>query len=260
MITPSAATGGTFTAGNYAISYVAANLTVNQAPLTITASPQSKVYGQTMSFGAGSTQFTPGGLQNGETVGSVTLAVNNNGGAATALVSGSPYTITPSGATGGTFAAGNYAISYVAANLTVSQAPLTITANPQSKVYGQTMSFGAGSAQFTPSGLQNGETVGSVTLAVNNNGGAGTAAVSGSPYTITPSGPIGGTFAAGNYAITYVTGNLTITQVAVERSRQRTQNKAYGRTLNFGSRARWFTPGRLTGRGDSSWVGDTCGQ
>ncbi len=121
----------------------------------MTANPQSKVYGQTLVFGSGSTQFTSSPLQNGETIGSVTMSVNNNGGAATALVSGSPYTITPSAATGGSFTAGNYAITYVAGSLTVSQAPLTITANPQSKVYGQTLGFGGGSTACASGGLQN---------------------------------------------------------------------------------------------------------
>ncbi len=103
----------------------------------------------------------------------MTLSVNNSGGAATAPVTGSPYTITPSVATGGTFAAGNYAITYATGNLTVNAAALVVTANPQSKTYGQTLAFGAGSTLFGNSGLQNGETIGTVTLSVNNNGGEG---------------------------------------------------------------------------------------
>ena len=98
--------------------------------------------------------------------------------------------------------------------LNVTAAPLTITASAQSKTYGQTVVFGSGSALFTSSGLQNGESIGSVTLAVTGNGGAVTAPVSGSPYTITPSAATGGTFTAGNYAITYDTGTLTIAQSA----------------------------------------------
>jgi hypothetical protein len=74
-------------------------------------------------FGSGSTLFTSVGLQNEETIGSVTLAVSGNGGAATASVAGSPYTIMPSAATGGTFMAGNYMISYANGLLTVMEAP-----------------------------------------------------------------------------------------------------------------------------------------
>ena len=133
--------------------------------MTITASAQSKTYGQTVTFSSGSTQFTSSGLENGETIGSVTLAVTNNGGAATAAAGGS-YTITASAATGGTFTASNYSITYDTGTLTVNTAALTITASDQSKTYGQTVTFSSGSTQFTSSGLENGETIGSVTVAV----------------------------------------------------------------------------------------------
>ena len=66
------------------LSSSAPTVTVHKpaATLTITASGQSKTYGQTMSFGSGSTQFTSSGLQNGETIGSVALAVSGSGGSA----------------------------------------------------------------------------------------------------------------------------------------------------------------------------------
>ena len=243
-ITPSAATGGTFTAGNYSITYATGNLTVGTASLTVTASAEGKAYGQTVAFGSGSTQFTSSGLKNSETISSVTLAVSGSGGAATAPVSGSPYTITPSAATGGTFTAGNYTITYATGNLTVSGATLTITASAQSKNYGQTLSFGSGSTQFTTSGLQNSETIGSVTLAVSGSGGAATAPVSGSPSTITPSAATGGTFNAGNYSITYAPGNLTVGKASLTISAT-AQSKLYGQTLTFGGGSSQFTSSAL---------------
>jgi len=81
---------------------------------------QNKVYGQAMTFGGGNTLFTAGGLKNGDLIGTVTLTVSNNGGAATASVAGSPYLLTPAAATGGTFNPANYAITYITGNLTVS--------------------------------------------------------------------------------------------------------------------------------------------
>ena len=96
--------------------------TITPAILTITADNQSKTYGQTLGFGSGATQFTSGGLWNGETIGSVTLTCT--GGDATAAVAS--YPITPGAATGGTFTAGNYSIGYVAGTLTVN--PLTMAA------------------------------------------------------------------------------------------------------------------------------------
>jgi autotransporter-associated beta strand protein len=112
--------------GNYTVTQpvgLTANLTARG--LAITADNQSKTYGQTLTFSNGSTQFTSSGLQNGETIGSVTLACA--GGGAAAEAAGSPYPITPSAATGGTFTAGNYTINYVAGLLTVSAAATTTT-------------------------------------------------------------------------------------------------------------------------------------
>ncbi len=214
-ITPSAATGGTFTPGNYNITYNTNALTVNRAALSVTASAQNKTYGQTVAFGSGSTLFSSIGLQNSETIGTVTLAVSGNGGAATAAVSGSPYAITPSAATGGTFTSGNYNITYNTNALTVNRAALSVTASAQNKTYGQTVAFGSGSTLFSSIGLQNSETIGTVTLAVSGNGGTATAAVSGSPYTITPSAATGGTFTSGNYNITYNTNALTVNPLTV---------------------------------------------
>jgi sugar lactone lactonase YvrE len=197
---------------NYDITCVNGELTVNPAPLTVTASPQTTTYGQAAVFGSGSTLFYPSGLQNGETIAGVTLAIAGNGGTPTSPVSGSPYTITPIGATGGTFNPTNYSISYFPGTLMVGQTSLTVTADPQSKTYGQTVLFASGSTLFYPSGLQNGETIGSVTLTVSGNGGAATASVSGSPYIITPGAAAGGTFVAANYLIAYAPGALTVSQ------------------------------------------------
>jgi len=104
-------------------SNTSTTLTVNKAALTVTASAQSKTYGQTVTFGSGSTQFTSIGLKNSETIGSVTLAVSGSGGATNAPVG--TYTITPSAATGGTFTAGNYSITYNTNTLTVTLPPNT---------------------------------------------------------------------------------------------------------------------------------------
>ena len=118
------------TSANYDIVYGGGNLVINPAPLTIAADNVTKTYGQTATLAA----FTPTGLQNGETVGSATLA--SSGAAATAGVGSSPYGITITGATGGTFNAANYAITYAPGTLTVNKATLTVTALPASKVQG----------------------------------------------------------------------------------------------------------------------------
>ena len=231
-ITPSAATGGTFNAANYTITYAAGTLTVNQAALTITATAQSKTYGTTLVLGTSA--FTTSGLQNGETVGSATLTASGSPAGTAATAAAGPYTITPSAATGGTFSAANYTITYATGTLTVNPAALTVTATAQSKSYGTTLVLGT--SAFTTSGLQNGETVGSVTLTASGSpaGTAATAAVD--PYTITPSAATGGTFSVANYTITYATGALTVNPAALTVTAS-AQSKTYGATLVLGTSA-----------------------
>jgi hypothetical protein len=192
---------------------------VNPAGVTVTANDAAKTYGQTLTFTGA--EFTTSGLQNGETIGSVTLA--SAGAAPTAGVAGSPYAITASNATGGTFNAGNYAIAYADGALTVNPATLTVTASDQSKPYGQTFVFAG--TEFVAAGLANGETIGSVTLA--SPGAAPTASVAGGPYAITASGASGGTFDPANYTVGYVDGVLTLTPrpLAVAANNQ---TKVYG--------------------------------
>lgn len=95
------------------------------AALTITANNASKTYGQTKTFAG--TEFTTSALQNGESVGSVTLS--SPGAAATAGVGNSPYAITARAEHGAAFDPANYAIPYVDGRLTVNPAALTIRAD-----------------------------------------------------------------------------------------------------------------------------------
>jgi hypothetical protein len=223
-ITASAAGGGTFNPANYAITYVDGRLSVTPAALTITANDAAKTYGQTTTFAG--TEFTASGLQNGESVGSVILA--SSGAAPTAGVAGSPYAITAGAANGGTFNPANYAISYVDGRLTVNKATLTITANDAAKTYGQTTTFAG--TEFSASGLQNGESVGSVAL--TSAGAAANAGVAGSPYAIAASAAGGGTFNPANYAISYIDGRLTVNRAALTITAG-DASKTYGQTQTF---------------------------
>jgi helix-turn-helix protein len=120
---------------------------------------------------------------------------------------------------------------------------LTITANNDSKTYGQTFTTGAGSANFTSSGLLNGETIGSVTIA--STGAADTSAVG--SYTIVPSAATGGTFTPSNYNITYTNGTLTVNEAPITITANNA-NKTYGTTQSTpvaGSTAYTITSGSL---------------
>jgi len=77
---------------DYSLSYVVGALTINQAPLTITADSKSTVYGQTLP----SFTVTPHGLVNGDALASLqsTLGVATT---ATQFSAPGPYALAPSG-------------------------------------------------------------------------------------------------------------------------------------------------------------------
>ncbi|HBV96168.1 MAG TPA: hypothetical protein DEF36_03880, partial [Desulfotomaculum sp.] len=108
------------------------------------------------------------------------------------------YSIKPSGLT-----SVNYAITFVDGTLTVTPAPLTITANDASKAYG------SANPAFTASyiGFVNGDTESSLTGSLGFTTTATAASVVGS-YPITPSG-----LTSDNYSISYVDGTLTVTAI-----------------------------------------------
>src|SRR5205085_1794920 len=109
----------------------------------------------------GSTAFTSSGLQNSETIGSVTISYGT-GAAATATVGTYNGSVTPSAATAGTFTASNYSITYTSGNIIIGQKTLTITANNGAKCFGDTLIFAG--TEFTSSGLVNSDAVSGVTL------------------------------------------------------------------------------------------------
>ena len=217
-IVPSAAIGSGL--GNYTINYVNGTLTVNPIALTITASDRTKNYGDAVAFAG--TEFTTTGLINGDLVNSVTLT--SSGAAATATVTGSPYSIVPSAAVGSGL--GNYTINYVNGALTVNPIGLTITANSITKNYGDAVIFAG--TEFTTNGLVNSDVVTSVTL--TSAGAAATATIAGSPYSIVPSAAVG--TGLENYTISYDNGTLTINPIGLTiTANNRTKN--YGDAVNF---------------------------
>jgi hypothetical protein len=182
---------------NYsAATEVVASIVVNQANLTITAKSTSKTYGTALTFTG--TEFTTSGLLNSDAVSSVTL--NSLGAAATATIAGGPYNITPSAAVG--TGLGNYSINYAKGTLTVTKAPLTVTVNPATSVYG------AAFPAFT--GTVSGAVAGDGITATYSTAATTTSAAGGS-YSITatlndPDSKLG------NYTVTNTPAALTITR------------------------------------------------
>jgi filamentous hemagglutinin family protein len=105
--------GGTFAASNYSINYRNGILKVKPAPMVVTAANDTKLFGSKDDI----TAFTVNGLVNGDSVGA--FKISSPGAPASASVAGSPYPITLSEASGGTFVASNYSIVYVNGMLTV---------------------------------------------------------------------------------------------------------------------------------------------
>jgi hypothetical protein len=166
------------------------SLVVSPAPLTITADSKSMVYGGSLPTLTASYS----GFVNGDTVASLTTAPTLS----TAATAGSHvggYAITASGA-----AAANYTITYVGGTLSVTPAPLTITANNQTMVYGGTLP----TLTASYAGFVNGDGPASLTTLPT----LSTTAAGSSPpgtYAIMAAGA-----ADPDYLITYVSGTLTV--------------------------------------------------
>jgi gliding motility-associated-like protein len=197
--------------GTTTVNVAMPNSTVSRAPLTLAANTETKNYGDVLTDVSNSNKFTitAGSLKNGNTLTGVLLSYGS-GKAATAGVSVYKDAVTIVGVNGGNgFLVSNYDLHSTTADIKVLPVSLAIVANSASKTYGETLNGGPGSILFTATGLKNGETVGSVTLTYTA-GAAATDNVANYAGKITPADPVGGTFAAGNYIISYTAGDLTV--------------------------------------------------
>ena len=135
---------------NYTVTQPSLTASITTRSLTITANNVNKPFGDVLTGGSGSTAFTSSGLQNGETIGSVTI--NYGSGAAAGDAVGT-YTnqVTPSAATGGTYIASNYSISYVSGNIVVSDVP-TLNSVTLNSALSTTYGTASSGVSFTASG------------------------------------------------------------------------------------------------------------
>ena len=200
------------TTSNYAITFANLSgygLTITPAPLTVTAVNDTKVYNAVgYSGGHGVTysgfKFSDNALSLG---GTLTYSGTSQG-----AVNVGTYVITPSG-----YTSGNYTIGYVNGALTITKAPLTVTANNQSKTYGGVDP----TLTFTPSGTLYGSDTYAVISGVSLSTTTGAAATAGTHAII----PTGGT--ASNYAITNVNGTLTVSKATLTVTAD-DKSKTYG--------------------------------
>ena len=186
---------------NYSFSYVNGTLTVSKRPVTVTADAQTKVYGQTdPTF---TYQITSGNLVNGDTFsGALTRAAGQDVGS---------YAILQDTLTLG----GNYNLSFVSHDLTITPATLSVVANSQTKVYGSADP----ALTYAASGFQYADTVATVLT-------GGLARVSGEnvgSYAINQ----GALTANDNYTINFTGSSLAITPTTLSVVAN-PQTKVYG--------------------------------
>ena len=141
---PIAAAVGTLAAANYTFTFVNGTLTVNKAPLTVTANDASRAYGvANPAFTSTITGFANGDTQASAVTGAPSLTTT----ATTASPAG-PYPIT---AALGTLAAANYTFTFVNGTLTVTKgtpgsggvAAVTVASSLNPSTYGTSVTFTA---------------------------------------------------------------------------------------------------------------------
>jgi filamentous hemagglutinin family protein len=194
--------------GNYSLRYTGADLAITKASLSIAANAQSKIYGTDDP----SLTYRQTGLVDG-LVDGVLISDGLLGGLARAAYGtlageqvGS-YAIQQ-----GTLAASsNYSLSYTGANLAITKASLTITADAQSKIYGTdgpALTYSrAGLVDAIVDGVTISDRISGLELA--SPGSPPSANVAGSPYAVSASNAVGSGLT--NYQIGYVDGALIVT-------------------------------------------------
>lgn len=214
------------TSPNYAITFVNGTLTVTQAALTVTADDQTKVYGNANpSLTASITGFVGGEtLGTSDVTGSAVLSTS-----ATTNSNVGSYAIT---AATGTLASTNYSFgTFTDGTLSITQRPITVTAQSNSKVYDGTTA--ASTAPIITSGTLAGSDTASF-IETYDTKNVGTS------KTLTPSGSVSDSNSGANYNVTFVndtTGVITAPTLTVSgaTASNKTYDGATTTTLSFGS-------------------------
>jgi hypothetical protein len=185
---------------NYAITYHTADFTITARPITVTASSATKVYGAVLP----PLTYTIAGFVNGDTASVVSGSpVLSTTATASSHVLSSPYSISISV---GTLWATNYSFNVVGGDLSITPAPLTITANNASMEQGAAVPLLSASY----SGFVNGDSPASlavhatVTTPATSRSPAGTYAI------------VVGSAISPNYSINYANGILVVTPAHVK--------------------------------------------
>jgi sugar lactone lactonase YvrE len=178
FLLPSLGASGTAYSLSTTVSGMASNalsVTVNKAPLTVTAASSSRIFDQanpafTVSYS---------GLANGDTTSSVFTAAPTSTTTATRVSPAGSYTLTANAGTLSTAGASNYNVTYVNGTLTVSGSA------PQTILFPQVPNFTQGNS-YTLTGVS----TSGLPLSYTVTNGTGSATVSGSVLTVNSAGTI----------------------------------------------------------------------
>ena len=178
--------------GNYSVTLNDGTLTVTTAPLSVTANNVTRKYGQSNPALTGSIT----GLQNGDNI-TATYSCTATASSTVGTYSIVPTLVDPNNRLG------NYSVTLNDGTLTVTTAPLAVTANNVSRQYGQSNPALTGSI----TGLQNGDNI-TATYSCTATASSTVGAYSIVPSLSDPANRLG------NYSLTVNNGTLTIIQAA----------------------------------------------
>jgi D-arabinose 5-phosphate isomerase GutQ len=222
------------------------SFTITKAALTVTAAPQSKVYGSanpTLTVGYS-------GFVYGQTLG--TSGVTGTPSCSTTATASSAVATYPITCVVGTLASGNYSFTFVNGSLSVTKAPLTVTADDKTKVQGSPNS----ALTATLSGFVLGQTLGTsgvtgsanCTTTATTGSAAGTYPITCTLGTLTATNYSFGPFVAGTMTVTSSNTPPTITNIANQSTNEDTATGAIPFTVGDAQTA----PGSLVVSGSSS--------
>jgi autotransporter-associated beta strand protein len=220
-VVASDATGtGGFNSTNYAITYRAANLTVNKKSVTITNGTSSTTYDGVSTYAdlVGSAGFTTTPLAGSDAVGSVAQRTTVGGNVVTGIAQAGTFISTPSAAVLSTGTASNYLFTYTGATNTVAKANLSVIAT--SSLSGNVYNGNAYTGTYTTT-LLGADAITVIGLATGTNAGTyiSNLQVSGA--------------ALDNYNTPTITNaNLVVSPKPLSISAQTALNKTYDATTN----------------------------
>ena len=215
-------------AGNYTFAGVTGNYTVSPLALVGTLTAGSSTYGSTLS--PGTVTFT--NVFAGDNIGSATVSVNTAGHVSSSgnLNAGSYTGIETVSALSGADA-GNYTFTAPTGNYTVNPLVLIGSITAGSSIYGSTLS--PGTVTFTDA--VSGDNLGTATVAVNKTGNTSSSGnLKAGTYTGIESVSALSGVSAGNYTFATVTGNYTVSKLALTGSIAN-GSSTYGSTLAPGA-------------------------